>query len=224
MAKLKKETVETLKRNPIYTTDFDKVKSYSDSLNAYNIGEEIYKNYLNYANKNNLKFDEWINYNKPVSQVNENLIPKNVYGFWQNQYKRMADKNWGQTSEKTTEEARNFQKEQIALQAPRYKKPVQPYILEAQDLESIPSKEGFSNVDDFGIEEMYKVPIKKTTLKEPEHFLDVSEPNGKGTQRIYFDTKEEKEVFMRENPMLRIGQNSVAKIKPETLEYLKNKK
>ena len=61
-------------------------------------------------------------------------------------------------------------------------------------------------------------------MKEPEHFLDISEPDGKGTQRIYFDTRKQLEAFQKESPMLKTGSFSRAKIKPEVLEILKNKK
>jgi hypothetical protein len=41
---------------------------------------------------------------------------------------------------------------------------------------------------------------------------------------MYFESREELENFQKENPMLKTGSFSRAKIKPEILEILKKKK
>ena len=58
MAKLNKETIKSLSRNPIYTKDKGEIKAYADSLDAYNKGEKIYNEFLQFANKNNLAFNK----------------------------------------------------------------------------------------------------------------------------------------------------------------------
>jgi hypothetical protein len=252
MAKLKKETVETLKRNPIYTKDKDKIKAYADSLSTYNKGEKRYNDYNKFADENNLKFfkqnNTWTDSNGkvynyeyfPFDEINKKLAPKDIYTFlWKGaKYERgkkikiggAVDKNDNEVNEDLTKKLYSFTSNYANSEfgynkAPRYNKPVQPYLLKEDE---IIDKISPIEQKEIEIENQELSPVelknKKVNVKEPEHWLDVTEPNGKGTQRMYFESKEEKETFMKENPMLRIGQNTTAKIKPEILQMLKNKK
>jgi hypothetical protein len=100
----------------------------------------------------------------------------------------------------------------------------QSYSTNQEELKTIASKK----LENESIEKNSIHPIelknKKVNVNEPENFLDISEPDGKGTKRMYFDTREELEKFQKENPMLKTGSFSRAKIKPEVLEILKKKK
>jgi len=238
--KLKNENNNELTRKTLITKDKAKVKAYADSLDAYNKGEKIYNNFLNYSDKNNLMLSKYNNswtdndgvtYNNeylPVEEINKKLIPKDAYDFKGqivDGFYIPIDKKGKITSKKTADELEDFFNKQYYSKAYRYKKPIQPYEYQKEDIinpiKSIGQKE-------INIEEERVNPIelknKKVSVKEPEHFLDISEPNGKGTKRMYFDTREELENFQKENPMLKTGSFSRAKIKPEVLEILKKKK
>jgi hypothetical protein len=245
MAKLKKETVESIKRNPIYTKDKGKVKAYADSLDAYNKGEKIYNNFLNYSDKNNLMLSKYNNswtdndgvtYNNeylPVKEINKKLMPKDAYDFTGqiiNGVYIPIDKKGKITSKKTADELEDFFKKQYNSKfqwyyhskAYRYKKPIQPYEYQKEDIinpiKSIGQKE--IDVQEEGVNPV-QLKNKKVSAEEPEHFLDISEPDGKGTKRMYFESRKELENFQKENPMLKTGSFSRAKVKPEVLEILK---
>lgn len=216
MAKIKKETVDALSRKPILTTDMSKVKSYQDSLYAYNLSQQM-KNLYSKGIIRSSDFDE-STYKKSLDDFYNKYVRSGVYNEKVLPY--AVKKNGSYTYDWINYTDNN--KSGIL----KVNKPIQPYVygFERQELNPI-SPIGLKKTD-FESEELSPIELKnkKVSLKEPEHWLDITEPNGKGTQRMYFDSKEEKEAFMKENPMLRIGQNSVAKIRPETLEYLKNKK
>jgi hypothetical protein len=230
MAKIKKETVDALSRKPILTTDMSKVKSYQDSLYAYNIGRKMDEEFLKFANKNDIRFvqDNDNIYKKPIGEINKNLKPKSVGRFWYegNDKRAQASGSFGQISQEKENQLQDFLNKQIAKVAPYYDRPIQPYVygFEKQELNPI-SPIGLKKTD-FESEELSPIELKnkKISLKEPEHFLDISNPNGKGTQRIYFDTREELEDYQKENSMLKTGSFSRAKIDPKVLEVLKKKK
>jgi len=243
MAKLKKETVESIKRNPINTKDKGKVKAYADSLDAYNKGEKIYNEFLQFANKNNLAFNKandifiddgnnYVNEYYPIDKINKKLSPKEKYSFvWRrsdDNFDKAIDKNNNYVNEGIGNKLHSFLENYSFLplyHAPRYKKPVQPYLLKEDEIvnpiKSIGQKE--INIEEEGVNPV-QLKNKKVSAEEPEHFLDISEPDGKGTKRMYFETREELENFQKENPMLKTGSFSRAKIKPEVLEILKKKK
>jgi hypothetical protein len=252
MAKLKKETVESIKRNPIYTKDKGKVKAYADSLSTYNKGEKRYNDYKKFADENNLKFikqnNTWTDsdgkvYNYeyfPFDEINKKLAPKDIYTFlWKGaEYERgkrikiggAVDKNDNEVNEDLTKKlylfTSNYSNSEFGYnKAPRYNKPAQPYLLKEDEIINKVSPIGQKEIE-IENEELSPVELKnkKVSVKEPEHFLDISEPDGKGTKRMYFESREELENFQKENPMLKTGSFSRAKIKPEVLEILKKKK
>jgi hypothetical protein len=246
MAKLKKETVETLKRNPIYTTDFNKIKSYQDSLNAYSKGEEIYNKFFQFANKNNLplnKINNFIRENDfggygyaylPIDKINKNIPPKELYSFdrlidlnFKNDLVAL-DKNKKRVSQQVNNKLDSLLNSYRFLPygelLPRYEQPIQPYMLPKDELNKIQSK-GVVENDEIEGPELVSLKNEKINVKEPsEHFLDISEPNGKETKRMYFDTRKQLEDFQKENPMLKTGSFSRAMIDPRILEILKKKK
>lgn len=222
MAKIKKETVDALSRKPILTTDMSKVKSYQDSLYAYNLDkqfEDVLRNVVkNSSNVNERKNDKLLN-NFENKYFNSDIWGKKVVPYF------VKDKN-GNEIDDLRIDLGNF-----SLGSRLVNKPVQPYVygFEKQELNPI-SPIGLKKTD-FESEELSPIELspielknKKVSLKEPEHFLDISNPDGKGTQRIYFDTREELEEYQKENPMLKTGSFSRAKIDPKVLEVLKNKK
>lgn len=298
MAKLKKETVETLKRNPIYTTDLNKIKSYQDSLNLYkamqmqdklmgsstwdevraerlkgkpyktttwNVEDENglplkdlrgnyiynkvgpYKEITRIAKGKDIGKDvpqhpEWWEYNKLkekraegddyksekhmkdgwlVSQEDLNLIKYyKSLGFTDNEI--MYHSSPDVVNPKIKSIGTYYDGNALS---PIYKKPIQPYMLAKDELNKIPSKGVVSENEEVELPELYKTKNQKVNVKEPsEHFLDISEPDGKGTQRVYFDTRKQLEAFQKESPMLKTGSFSRAKLKPEILQMLKNKK
>lgn len=208
MAKLKKETIDALSRNPIYTKDIDKVKAYQDSLYAYNANKKLKEHYANLVK--NLDFSgegeklggEFLVKQQPFSKY----FVRGKDGYWIGEHNNRGQKGaWFNTYV--------------------VNKPIQPYILSKDELSEIPSKGIVSENEEVKLPEIYKAKNQKVNLEEPsEHFLDVSEPNGEGTQRIYFDTRKQLEDFQKENPMLKTGSFSRAKINPKVLEVLKNKK
>jgi hypothetical protein len=230
MAKLKKETIDALSRKPILTTDMSKVKSYQDSLYAYNIGRKMREEFLKFANKNDITFvqDDDNIYKKPIGKINKNLKPQSVARFWYdgNDQRAQISGYFGQISQEKENQLQDFLSKQIAKVAPSYDRPIQPYVYGFEKQKLNPISPIASKEIDIENEELKPIELKnkKVSLKEPEHWLDITELNGKGTQRMYFESKEEKETFMKENPMLRIGQNTTAKLKPEILQMLKNKK
>lgn len=220
MAKIKKETVETLKRNPIYTTDMSKVKSYQDSLYAYDLNQK-HKDLSD-------KKAKYLLGKIKLSEDDERIFLKSVNDF-KNKYMDSGgvyDKKVKPyyVKDKKGDEVYDwiYYDNDQKLGIPRVNKPVQPYVygFEKQELNPILKK------TDFESEELSPIELKnkKISLKEPEHFLDISNPNGKGTQRIYFDTREELEDYQKENSMLKTGSFSRAKIDPKVLEVLKKKK
>ena len=300
MAKLKKETVETLKRNPIYTTDFNKIKSYTDSLNLYKAmqmqdklmgpdtwaarraerlkdreEERVDREFLDFEyDKDGLpKRDKNGNVIAKYKDTKRKVIIKGIDigkdtpqhpDWWE--YSKLKEKrgNADFKSEKdmydngafTFKEdfdlikyykSLGFTDENIMYHSsadvvhpkikpigtyfdgdalsPIYKKPIQPYMLPKDELNKITSKGIVSEDEEVELPELYKTKNQKVNVKEPsEHFLDISEPDGKGTQRIYFDTRKQLDAFQKESPMLKTGSFSRAKIKPEVLEILKKKK
>ena len=76
-------------------------------------------------------------------------------------------------------------------------KPVQPYLY------------------DFEKQQMDRVlPIE---LEDKKRWLDIAEQRSKKAQSKYFELEKEREMLIKENPLLKIGQNAVDKIKPENL-------
>ena len=203
MAKLKKETVESIKRNPIYTTDMKKVKAYQDSLNAYNFHKKSDEDVLN-AFRKNMNYDDILklieNKQNEEKSIDKYMVREDGFLKYKplgyNYYSRIVNK------------------------------PVQPYIYGLEKIEMNPIKSIEPNEIELENQELSPVQLKtkKVSVKEPEHFLDISEPNGKATKRMYFESREELENFQKENPMLKTGSFSRAKIKPEVLEILKKKK
>lgn len=298
MAKIKKETVETLKRNPIYTTDFNKIKSYQDSLNLYKAmqmqdklmgkgtWEERRAERLKPRTYNTTTWAVDDEYGRPMQDKNGNYIKNDKVPFkmitkiakgidigekppqhpdwWE--YSKLKERRGVDDfkSEKDMYDngfvrsksdfdlikyykSLGFTDNEIMYHSspdvvhpkiksigtyydgnalsPIYKNPIQPYMLPKDELNKIPSKGIFSEDEEIELPEVYKTNNQKVNVKEPsEHFLDISEPDGKGTRRIYFDTRKKLEAFQKENPMLKTGSFSRAKIKPEVLEILKKKK
>jgi len=204
MAKIKKETIESLKHNPIYTTDIKKVKAYQDSLNAYNIHKKSDET-ISDAYKKNMDYND-------ILKLIENT----------NKKEKSIDKYY----EKTKEGLTKYNPMGWDYFSAIVNKPVQPYIYGSEKVEMNPIQSIKPNEIEIENQELSPVELKnkKVSVKEPEHFLDIAEPDGKGTKRMYFESREELENFQKENPMLKTGSFSRAKIKPEILEILINKK
>ena len=54
-------------------------------------------------------------------------------------------------------------------------------------------------------------------LEDKKRWLDIAEQRSKKAQSKYFELDKEREMLIKENPLLKIGQNAVDKIKPENL-------
>jgi hypothetical protein len=230
MAKIKKETVESIKRSPIYTTDMKKVKSYQDSLSAFNTGQKMWDDFLNFANKNDITFVGDDRAAKPVDKINKNLIPigSGYFYYGKENNGRASDSREvnKEVSQETENKLQSFLNSQLAKYVPSYKKPIQPYLfgIDKQLINPItPIGQKEINIEEENISPV-ELKNKKVSVEEPEHFLDISEPDGKGTKRMYFESREELENFQKENPMLKTGSFSRAMIDPRILEILKKKK
>jgi hypothetical protein len=296
MAKLKKETVESLKRNPIYTTDFNKIKSYQDSLNLYkamqmqdklmgpstwadvraeSLKDRPYQttsqsvedeNGMPLRDKNgNYIYNENIPF-KLITKIRKGKDiganpPQNIEWTVEELKKRrkgtdyVSEKDMKKNGFITSKEDFDLIKYYKSLgftddnimyhnspdvvhpkinaigsyydglaMSPIYKKPVQPYMLPKDELNKIQSK-GVVENDEIEGPELVSLKNEKINVKEPsEHFLDISDPDGKETKRMYFDTRKQLEDFQKENPMLKTGSFSRAMIDPRILEILKKKK
>lgn len=217
MAKIKKETVDALSRKPILTTDMSKVKSYQDSLYAYNLDkqfEDVLRNVVkNSSNVNERKNDKLLN-DFENKYFDSDIWYKKVVPYF------VKDKNGNEIDDLRIDLGN------LSLGSRLVNKPVQPYAYDFDKQQMSPISPIGLKKTDFESEELSPIELKnkKVSLKEPEHFLDISNPNGKGTQRIYFESREELEDYQKENPMLKTGSFSRAKIDPKVLEVLKNKK
>lgn len=211
--KLKNENNNELTRKTLITKDKAKVKAYADSLDAYNKTKDI-ENPKYYEKGSEPSWYTWKGNDRDILNkfMKKNNIDLNYEYYRTNKFPgKVQPIEVGDFGE--------------GMAYPIYKKPVQPYQLLEDEIinpiSSIDSKE--INIEEEGVNPV-EFKNKKVSVKEPEHFLDISEPNGKGTKRMYFDTREELENFQKENPMLKTGSFSRAKIKPEVLEILKKKK
>ena len=108
--------------------------------------------------------------------------------------------------------------------------------LDKIDLEEIPYKQLKGLESNYNYNpEMYKTNSNKTKAEyTPEHYIDIVDINGKNPQRIPFESLEDKASYLKQNPLLKLGQWTYAdskrrgdtkpKLKTETLAVLKNKK
>jgi hypothetical protein len=246
MARLKEKTIQVLQNKPIYTNDFNKIRKYQDSLDAYNSAIDMENALIEWnKNKTTLNKNKYLkakdnNYNHFLSEYDSKFydeLKKRGYNYinspsslqtsyfypdLETPYDSRKGKGIGDNSTASYILAASGSNAGDALFP--FQKPVQPYIRTKEEINPIsPIAKKEIDIEEEGIKPV-ELKNKKVSVEEPEHWLDITEPNGKESKRMYFESKEEKESFLKDNPMLRIGQNTVAKIKTETLEYLKKKK
>ena len=165
MAKIKKETVDALSRKPILTTDMSKVKSYQDSLYAYNLDkqfEDVLRNVVkNSSNVNERKNDKLLN-NFENKYFNSGIWGKKVVPYF------VKDKNGNEIDDLRIDLGN------LSLGSRLVNKPVQPYVygFEKQELNPI-SPIGLKKTD-FESEELSPIELSPIELKNKK----VSHPRG----------------------------------------------
>ena len=224
---------------PIYTADYDKIKSYQDSLNLYK-AMQMQDKLMGPGSKPVNSDIKWT-----TDELKKGRVKKMVKGIDEpvaDDFQSEKDQFEGGfnifSSRKEDKKLLDYYKSlgfgpnQIMYHSspdivsdkikavgtyfdgtalsPIYKEPVQPYMLLRDDLNNIQSKGVGSEGEFIELPKRFKTTNQKVSLKEPEHFLDVSKPDGSGIQRIYFNSKKELEDFDKENAMLRTGSFSRA--------------
>jgi hypothetical protein len=246
MARLKEKTIQVLQNKPIYTNDFNKIRKYQDSLDAYNSAIDMENALIEWnknkttSNKNKYLKAKDNNYNHFVSEYDSKFydeLKKSGYNYinspthlqtsyfypdLKTPYDSRKGKGIGDSSTASYILAASGSNAGDALFP--FQKPVQPYIRTKEEIKPIsPIEQKEIDIEEEGIKPV-ELKNKKVSVEEPEHFLDISDPSGKGTKRMYFESREELENFQKENPMLKTGSFSRAMIDPRILEILKKKK